>query len=261
MHVVHVVYMFDHLSMEELMKKRNAVDPILAQSLRDVGCPMPEDCEDDPMPGLTIVVSRPEITRAYVMRGWVEYVFAVRITNDSYVPREIQKFECRFPWSERLIWLVDPRIYRTEQQPYRLPQSGREFPCKMVLNHRTGRAGSINPEESLEGLLLAFRKCQRFPDECFAGPVIPAELSIVDEYGRRHFSQIEVRVDRTAIINSLKLARPQGRGLYDISESQASVMVREQARRSLAAKISSDIPDGRVHPNPPIYQEIPNDYS
>jgi len=52
------------------MKKRNAVDPILAQTLRDVGCPMPEDGEDDSLPGLTIVVSRPEITRAYVMRGW-----------------------------------------------------------------------------------------------------------------------------------------------------------------------------------------------
>ncbi len=243
------------------MKDKNAVDQTLIRRLRVAGCPMPEDCEDDPMPGLAIVVSRPEITKAYVLHSWVEYVFAVRISNDSYGPLEIQKFKCQLPWPTRLIGRMDPRIRQPEKQAYRLPGSGREFPYERVLNHRSGRVGSINPGDSLEGILLAFRRCQRFPDECFAGSVIPAELSIVDQYGWKHFSQIEVRVDRTAIINSLKLARRQGRGLYDTSESQASVVVGEQARHSVAAKISSDIPTGRVHPKPPTYQEIPNDYS
>jgi hypothetical protein len=112
----------------------------------------------------------------------------------------------------------------------------------------------------MEGILLAFR-CQRFPDECLDGPVIPAELSIVDQHGRQHVSEIEVRVDRTAIINSLKPSRRQGWGLYDTSKSQASVLVRERARRPVEAVISSDIPDERVHPKPETYQEIPNNYS
>ncbi len=67
----------------------------------------------------------------------------------------------------------------------------------------------------MEGTLLAFRR-QPYPEECLAGPVIPAELSIVDQYGGQHVSQIEVRVDRTAIINSLKLVGRQGRGLYAV---------------------------------------------
>jgi hypothetical protein len=191
------------------------------------------------------------------MRGWAEYEFAVRITNYSYVPLEVQKFECHLPWPTQLIGPMDPRIRRPKKQAYRLPGSGREFPYEWDLNPRTCRAGSINPGDSLECIFLAFRRCQRFPDECFADPVIPAELSIVDQYGREHVSEIEVTVGRTAIINSLKLARRQGRGLYDTSESQASVAVREQARRSVAAEISSDIPDKRATPKPAAYQEIP----
>jgi hypothetical protein len=104
----------------------------------------------------------------------------------------------------------------------------------------------------MEGILLAFR-CERHPEECLAGPVIPAELSIVDQYGRPHVSEIEVTVDRTAIINPLKLAGRQRRGLFD----QARVAVREQARRSMAAEIASDIPDKRATPKPAAYQEIP----
>jgi hypothetical protein len=220
-------------------------------------CPMPEHCEDEPLPGLTIVVSRPEITKVYVMRGWAEYEFAVRITNYSYVPLEVQKFECHLPWPTQLIGPMDPRIRRPEKQAYRLPGSGREFPYEWVLNPRTGRAGIINPGDSLEGFLLAFRKGPRVPIDCLAGPVIPAELSIMLQNGRQYVSQIDLEVDRAAITNSLKLAGRQGRGLYDTSESQARVAVREQARRSMAAEISSDIPDKRATPKPAAYQEIP----
>jgi hypothetical protein len=49
------------------MKDKNAIDQTLIRRLRAANCPMPEDCEDDPLPGLTIVVSRPEKTKVYVM--------------------------------------------------------------------------------------------------------------------------------------------------------------------------------------------------
>jgi hypothetical protein len=144
---------------------------------------------------------------------------------------------------------MDPRIRRPEKQAYRLPQSGREFRCKMVLTHRTGRLGIINPGDSLGGFLLAFRKGPRVPIDCLAGPVIPAELSIMLQNGRQYVSQIDLEVDRTEFTNSLKLAGRQGRGLYDTSESQARVAVREQARRSVAAEISPDMPDERAMPH------------
>jgi hypothetical protein len=233
------------------MKNENAVDPILIRRLRAAGCPTPEDCEDDPMPGLVAVVSRPEITRAYVMRGWAEYVLALQITNHSYDCLEVQKFECNSYWSTRLIGRPGPRICGPGKPAYRMPGSGRTFPYESVLNHRRG---GINPGDSMEGILLAFRCYQPYPEECFSVPVIPVDVSIVDQHGRPHVSEIEVTVDRTAIINSLKLAGRQGRGLFD----QARVAVREQARRSGAAEISSDIPDKRATPKPAANQGVPN---
>jgi hypothetical protein len=233
------------------MKNKNAVDQILIRRLRAAGCPMPEDCEDDPMPGLVAVVSRPEITRAYVMRGWAEYVLALQITNHSYDCLDVREFQCYSHWPIQ----VGPRICGREKPAYRLLGSRRTFPYESVLNHRTGRP--INPGDSMEGILLAFRR-QPFPEECLSRPVIPVELSIVDQYGREHVSEIEVTVDRTAIINSLIPSRRQGRGLFDTSESQARVAVREQARRSGAAEISSDIPDKRATPKPAAKQGVPN---
>lgn len=224
------------------MKNKNAVDQILIRRLRAAGCPMPEDCEDDPMPGLVPVVSKPKMTRVYVIPGWAEYVLPVRITNHSYDCLEVQKFECNSYWPTRLIGPMDPGTCRHEKQTYRLPGSGRTFPYERVLNHRTGRAGLINPGDSMEGILLAFR-CHPYPEECLSRPVIPVELSIVDQYGREHVSKIEVTVDRTAIINSMPRSSRHGRGLYDTSESQARVSVRDQARRSVEAKISSDMED------------------
>jgi len=81
----------------------------------------------------------------------------------------------------------------------------------------------------MEGILLAFRR-HPFPEECLSVPFIPVDLSIVDQYGGQHVSEIEVTVDRTAIINSLKLVGRQGRGLYGPSQSKASVAVREWHR-------------------------------
>jgi hypothetical protein len=218
------------LSTEELMKKKNAVDQTLIRRLRAAGCPMPGDWEDDPQPDLTIAVSRPEVTRAHCMRGWVEYVFAILIRNLSYEGLKVEKFDCCFDWPTRLTWLGDPRIYSPEKQVYRLPGSGREFPYEMVLNHRTGRLGNINPGETLEGICLAFRECRGLPDECFVGSVIQAELSIVDQHGREHVSEIKVEVDLTATITPRMLMRRPGQGLYGPTEPRTTLAVGEHRR-------------------------------
>src|ERR1700682_443715 len=242
------------------MIDKNAVNQILIRRLRAAGCPMPGDCEDDPIPGISIVVSRPEITKAYVLRRCIEYVFAVRISNDSYVPLELQKFECQLPSNTRLIWLTDPRIHTPEKQTYRLPESGKEFPCKMVINYLTGRSGIIRPGDSVEGVLLALRMGRVVPEDYLAGPVIPAEVSLVDQQGRKHSSPIEVNIDRTAIITSLKRIRRHEWGPHGAAESQASIVARELEQPSMAAEMS-DISDRRSNPESPIYQEIPNNFA
>lgn len=203
------------------MKHKNALDQLLIRRLRDAGCPTPEDCEDDPMPGLEIVVSRPEITRIYVMPGFAEYVVPLQITNRSYNCLEVRKFECDSYWPTRLIAPRGPQIYGLEQPSYRLPGSGRVFSYDSVLNNRTGQAGRISPGDSREGILLAFRR-QRLPQEALI-PVVPVDVCLVDQNGREHVSQIAVEVDRTAITEPLKRATYHGSGLYGPSESQARV--------------------------------------
>lgn len=234
------------------MKHKNALDQILIRRLRDAGCPTPEDCEDDPMPGVRIGVGRPEITRVYVMPGWTEYVLALRVTNRSFTRLEVQEFKCRFFWRVQLIGPMAPRIQGPEIRKYRLPGSGKQFPYELVINHRTGRSGSINPGDSLEGILLAFRKAPRVPDECLVHPpVIPAELSVVDQHGREHVSQIEVEVDRTDIIKSLRPVRRPGQGLYGPSGPHTNFAVRERAARPVTAEIWSGIPDKQGIPTSP----------
>jgi len=212
---------------------------------------MPEDYGFEPTPGLVTVVTRPEMTKAYVQRCCVEYVFAVTITNNSYGPLEIRKFDCHLPWCEQLIWPRPRPIDLPAKQSYLLPQSGKEFPYQMVLNHRTDRAGLVNPGQTLEGVLLAFRRCEGFPDDGLAGPVIPADLSIVDQNGEEHFSEIEITVDCTAIIDSLKLKSRPARGLFDTVESEPRTPAQDQARRYLAGTISKDIADKPAVPQPP----------
>jgi hypothetical protein len=233
------------------MKKKAIVYPETIRRLRVAGCPMPQDCEDDPVRGFSIIVSKPERTKAYVQRGWVEYVFAVSITNNSYGPLEIRKFECRLPWCEGLIWPRPRPIDLPAKPSYRLPQSGKEFVYETVLNHRTGRAGMVNPGETVDGVLLAFRKCQGVPDDGLAGPVIPADLSIMDQSGQEHFSEIEITVDCTAIIDSLKLKSRPARGLFDTFESEPRTPAQDQARRYLAGTTSKDIADKPAIPQPP----------
>jgi hypothetical protein len=172
------------------------------------------------VPDLTIEVTRPELTRAYDMRGGAEYVFAVRITNRSYARLEMHRFSARVSWHARLLWPGDPRIYVPENHVYRL-ESGRTFPCAEVLNHRVRARGGLEPGESCEGLLLAYNMFHPICRYIMHGSLEPVKLSIVDQYSRRHLSYIEITVDRTATMRPITPRR--GKGLFEKIEPDTNV--------------------------------------
>jgi hypothetical protein len=127
-------------------------------------------------------------------------------------------------WHTRLLWPIDPRIHLPETQVYRL-ESGRKFPCAEVLNHRVGERGILEPGESMEGILLAYSILREIPKYYLHASVVPTQLSIIDQYGRKHVSVIEILVDRTASIRPGRLVQGPRKGLFDNSDLKASPVV------------------------------------
>jgi hypothetical protein len=200
------------------------VNPVVLRRLRAAGCPLPTDDEQAQMADVTIEISRPELTRCYALRAGAEYVFGIRITNHSYGSLQLQRFAGCVDWHARLLWPIDPRIQMTDTKVYRL-ESGRKFPCADVLNHRVSERGIIEAGESMEGILLAYSMLHRVPKYYLHDSLVPAQLSVIDQYGRRHVSVIEILIDRTASIRPGTLIQPSRKGLFDASESTASSVV------------------------------------
>ncbi len=136
------------------MNRKNSVDETLMRRLRAVSCPLPSEGEDELEAELIIEIIGPEMAKAYQRLRSVEDVFGVRITNISYSCLACEGLRAYMPWSDRLSWLGDPRVYTPGKQTYRL-ESGREFPCADVLNHGVFRRDTLQPHESWEGILLA----------------------------------------------------------------------------------------------------------
>lgn len=127
-------------------------------------------------------------------------------------------------WPAALIFPVDPRIHMPETQVYRL-ESGRKFPYTEVLNHHVGERGILDPGKSIEGILLAYTMLQEIPKYYFHDWSAPAQLSIIDQFGSRHVSFIDILVDRTANIRPGMLIQRARKGLFDTSELKASSVV------------------------------------
>ncbi len=204
---------------------KNRCSPVVIRRLLANGCPMPSEDPDERQPDLRIEISRPEITIAYDGRTGSEYVFGVRVTNCSYSRLELQEYRERLEWAAQLFWLGDPRVHMPENNFYRL-ESGREFPHEQVLNHRLRAQGALKPGESIEGILLAYSLFDRIPFDYIHGVKASATLSVMDQYGRRHRSPIELSVDRRATMPARVFSlRPRGTGLFDGPELKTRPVV------------------------------------
>jgi hypothetical protein len=161
---------------------------------------------------LIIEVSQPELTVAYDGRAGTEYVFSVRVTNHSYVRLTVLRYGAVMPWRGHLLWPGDPRVYTPEREVYRL-ESGRTFPCDKVLNHHVRERGELKPGESIEGILIAYTMFDRISFDYMHATLAPARLFAVDQFARKHRSDFEILVDRSATMPPMSL-KPMGMGLY-----------------------------------------------
>lgn len=196
-----------------LRKSNSSNDLALLQRLLAAGCPMPLQADHEPSSDLTIEVSKSKLAVAYDRRASSEYVFPVRITNHSYARLEVHKFRADMPYKRRVFLLADPHPYSPELKGYRL-ESGRFFPRDEVLNHRVGECGGLGPGESMEGVLLGLQIFCRIPFDYLHGKSVSGTISVVDQFGRKYPSDIEVRVDRSATMRPL-IRRPRGTSLFE----------------------------------------------
>jgi len=195
----------------------------LVPRLLAAGCPMPLANVSESRRDVIIKVIKPEITIAYDRKSGTEYVFGVQVRNVSYSVIEPRRYGARIYWRASLHWLVDPRIYTPQTKVYRLDGSKREFPCSEVLNHRTGRNGRLGPGQSMEGVLLAFAMSDRIPPYCLHGTIAPARLFVEDQFGRKHWSEIDLSIDRRATMKPLVLG-PRPTSLFQEEELKTARM-------------------------------------
>jgi hypothetical protein len=212
------------------LKKSKGFNSSVIKILRAAGCPVPSNEWNGLSTDIRILAKKPG-TKVSDRKNAAEYEFDVQIENCSFGILEIQRFECRLPWHSRLrpVSLLGQRNDVPDKKAYRLP-SGREFPLGMVLNHRIGLLGTIKPNEMLGGLLLAYCMHRCVPNGIPEGSTVPGEISILDQHGRWHSSEIELEIDRSATMKPIGTVRPLGSGLYDTLPANLSLPIPEMPK-------------------------------
>jgi len=80
-------------------------------------------------------------------------------------------------------------------------------------SRRRLHSGVLSSGESMEGLLLAYTMFDRILPDCMHGTTAPVRLFAKDQFGRKHRSEIEISIDRSATMRQMFL-RSRGTGLY-----------------------------------------------
>jgi hypothetical protein len=136
--------------------------------------------------------------------GWA-CTLAIAICNLSDWVNYVQEYRLEFLRFERNIeWLEDPFRKSPRGYSYSFPPPGSlEFEREVVLNHRIGRKGRLNPEDSFEGLLLGKGQAC-LPDTFRDRQRMLAKLTVFDGRGDCYELKVTLYVDRPVPIGIKK---------------------------------------------------------
>jgi len=206
------------------MKKKTQEEELaVARRLRDLGIPLEleDDGSDSIRParfGLLInQVGSDRETRAFELDcGGTGYTLNLEITSNAPGLVVIRYFRLDLPWQDpQFHWLDDPADRGTKSDLYVVADREFECPRDRVINHRTGARGKLSRGDILDGLLLGVG-FEPIPD-CFRhGSSVDAMLSIVDQFGRSHSSEVSLWIERSvsrdrASWKAMGLLRRRGR--------------------------------------------------
>jgi hypothetical protein len=133
----------------------------------------------------------------------------------------IAAFELELPWSKQVSWLPDPLEYDGFTREYRFSgMNTLEFPREDVLNHRANVNHIFRRGDSLVGSLLGVAD-EPIPDECRHGRMVPAFLTISDQFWRTYRSSVSFWTDRS--LKRRERRRPRSsKGIFDYPDPPQS---------------------------------------
>ena len=132
--------------------------------------------------------------------GGTGYIIDLEIASN--IPRlvVIREFCLNLPWQDpNLLFLSDTADRGARPHLYVLPGTKIEYPRELVLNHRVSSKGGLRRGETMEGLLLAVGFTP-IPDRFHHGDSVGSTVSVVDQFGYEHSSEIVLWIDRSAKI-------------------------------------------------------------
>ena len=226
---------------------RSMARPDLVQRLIAAGCPLDveEGAQDNPHPsprGLHIrQVNGDLLNRAFDLEcGLTGFMLDLEIASDVPGLVVIRDFELDLPWEDPLFhWLPDPVESAARWAEYKFPGTQLVYPRNLVINHRTGARGKLGHGDILDGMLLGIGY-ESIP-ECFRhGTSVDRMFSIVDQFGRRHPSEVSLWIDRSVTIDrarlkAMGLLRPRARsrpGLFSRPDPVGTERTRSRAPRA-----------------------------
>lgn len=139
--------------------------------------------------------------------GGSGYMLDVAIQNRTNRVIWLQEFRLEMLWQEpHFTWLNESPRVSPWAYTYAFPSPGPVgFDREVVLNHRVGMAGRLNPGGAFEGLLLGIGAAA-LPDEYLDRQRVRLTLEIFDRRGFRYSKRLDVAVSRR-IIRSKQLVR------------------------------------------------------
>ena len=153
------------------------------------------------------------IASSFLTRSYIGIYICTYLTmaGNRGVPFELSDFELYLPWKEMPVRLLEDPADPFAPITYTFsPYNAAKFDKSQVI-FRTGKM--LRRGQSLEGFLLAVDP-EPIPAEISHGVEITATLSIFDQFGDGHSSDLILTVDRMAERGPKPAAKPR-KGLFD----------------------------------------------
>jgi hypothetical protein len=203
----------------------------LARRIRAAGVPI--HIADDRVgamrrlePGLLVYQSGGEVeSNAFDFYGSTGLMISVIITCN--LPRfAISEFAFELPWTDEVRWLEDPGETAEASNMYRFGKNLPEFDRSLVVNHFADVRRLHARGTSIVGYLLG-STTSSIPNQFTHGVIIPAFLTIFDQFGRHYRSPISLWSDRSKSRSRPSQPRARRKALFDCRDPDSNRIIED----------------------------------